>query len=48
MASAIALHENDDRTLHYGVHSPTMGHAVRMAFDLSNPIPVPPPPWGYQ
>ena len=37
-----------DRTLHYGVHWPTMGHSVRMAFDLSKPIAAPPPPWGYQ
>jgi len=35
-------------TLHYGVHWPTMGHSVRMAFDLSRPIPPPPAPWGYQ
>jgi hypothetical protein len=42
------MHFVDDTTFHYGVHWPTMGHSVRLAFDLSNPIPAPPPPWGYQ
>ncbi len=42
------LHFVDDRTLHYGVHWPTMGHSVRLAFDLSTPIAAPPAPWGYQ
>jgi hypothetical protein len=42
------FHFVDDRTLHYGVHWPTMGHSVRLAFDLSTPIEAPPPPWGYQ
>lgn len=42
------LHFVDDRTLHYGVHWPTMGHSVRLAFDVSTPIAPPPAPWGYQ
>jgi hypothetical protein len=43
------LHFVDEgRTLHYGVHWPTLGHSVRLAFDLSTPIAAPPPPWGYQ
>lgn len=37
----------DANTFHYGVHWPTMGHSVRMAFDLSKPIAAPPAPWGY-
>jgi hypothetical protein len=41
------LHFVDENTLHYGVHWPTMGHSVRLAFDLSNPTTAPPPPWGY-
>jgi hypothetical protein len=42
------MHFVDERTLHYGVHWPTMGHSVRMSFDLSKPIPAPPAPWGYE
>lgn len=41
------FHFVDDNTLHYGVHWPTQGHSVRLAFDLSTPIAAPPPPWGY-
>jgi hypothetical protein len=37
----------DGATLHYGVHWPTAGHSVRIAFDLSAPVAPPPPPWGY-
>jgi len=42
------MHFVDDKTFHYGVHWPTMGHSVRLAFDLSRPIDPPPAPWGYQ
>jgi hypothetical protein len=42
------LHFVDGHTLHYGVHWPTLGHSVRLAFDISKPIDAPPPPWGYQ
>jgi hypothetical protein len=38
----------DDSTLQYGVHWPTMGHSIRYEFDLSTPVAVPPPPWGYE
>lgn len=41
------MHFVDANTFHYGVHWPTMGHSVRMAFDLSAPIAAPPAPWGY-
>ena len=41
------MHFVDANTFHYGVHWPTMGHSVRMAFDLSRPIAAPPAPWGY-
>lgn len=41
------MHFVDANTFHYGVHWPTMGHSVRMAFDLSKPIAAPPAPWGY-
>jgi hypothetical protein len=41
------MHFVDANTFHYGVHWPTMGHSVRMAFDLSTPIAAPPAPWGY-
>lgn len=34
-------------TLQYGVHWPKMGHSIRYEFDLSTPVPAPPPPWGY-
>jgi hypothetical protein len=37
----------DGSTLHYGVHWPTVGHSVRMEFDLSTPVAAPPAPWGY-
>lgn len=42
------LHVVDEKTLHYGVHWPTQGHSVRLAFDLSTPIAPPPAPWGYE
>ncbi|HUG28285.1 MAG TPA: hypothetical protein VMK53_08320 [Gemmatimonadales bacterium] len=38
----------NDTTLQYGVHWPTMGHSIRYEFDLSTPVPAPPPPWGYE
>lgn len=41
------MHFVDANTFHYGVHWPTMGHSVRMSFDLSKPIAAPPAPWGY-
>jgi hypothetical protein len=41
------MHFVDANTFHYGVHWPTMGHSVRMAFDLSTPVAAPPAPWGY-
>jgi hypothetical protein len=41
------LHFVDDSTLHYGVHWPMQGHSVRFEFDLANPVPPPPRPWGY-
>jgi hypothetical protein len=34
--------------LQYGVHWPKMGHSIRYEFDLSTPVPAPPPPWGYE
>lgn len=34
-------------TLEYGVHWPRLGHSVRFAFDLTRPVPAPPPPWGF-
>jgi hypothetical protein len=37
----------DPQTLEYGVHWPTMGHSVRFAFDLSEPVDPPAAPWGY-
>jgi hypothetical protein len=38
----------DDETLEYGVHWPKLGHSVRFTFDLSQPVPAPPAPWGYE
>lgn len=38
----------DEETLEYGVHWPRFGHSVRFTFDLSQPVPAPPAPWGYE
>jgi hypothetical protein len=38
----------DDETLEYGVHWPRLGHSVRFTFDLSQPVALPPAPWGYE
>ncbi len=38
----------DDETLQYGVHWPRFGHSIRIEFDLSTEVPVPPLPWGYE
>ena len=38
----------DDDTFHYGVHWPKHGHSVRLTFDLSRPVDLPPLPWGYE
>lgn len=37
----------DAGTLEYGVHWPRYGHSVRFTFDLTQPIPAPPAPWGF-
>lgn len=42
------MHFVDEQTFHYGVHWPTVGHSVRLSFDLSTPVAAPPPPWGYK
>lgn len=38
----------DDNTFYYGVHWPKYGHSIRLAFDLSRPVPAPQRPWGYE
>jgi len=38
----------DEETLQYGVHWPKYGHSIRVEFDLSETIPAPPRPWGYE
>ncbi|TVR92360.1 MAG: hypothetical protein EA418_13345 [Wenzhouxiangellaceae bacterium] len=42
------MHFVDDSSFHYGVHWPKHGHSVRLAFDLSEPVSLPPLPWGYE
>jgi len=42
------LHLIGDTTLHYGVHWPEIGRSIRLEFDLTEQLPAPPTPWGYQ
>jgi len=37
-----------DTTLAYGVHWPQHGHSIRLEFDTSAPVSLPPPPWGHE
>jgi hypothetical protein len=38
----------DENTFEYGVHWPKQGHSIRLSFDLFQPMPHPPLPWGYE
>jgi len=42
------MHFVDEQTFHYGVHWPKYGHSVRLAFDLTDPQPLPAAPWGFE
>ncbi len=42
------MHFVDDETFHYGVHWPKHGHSIRLEFDLSTPVELPPRPWGFE
>lgn len=37
----------DEETFAYGVHWPLHGHSIRIEFDLTDPVEIPPDPWGY-